>query len=171
MAEPDPIPVYPEKAPGDVFNSTDYNNIATGIETNFGSIGANNTDITALQELLLYEYDKRSALTMTETYQQIGLVDLAEVPIGVYEIKFSVAYNFADINDSAYFQFNVNNGAFYEFSSEPSDTTDRLDFIYFYPHEQNADGPLRVELQSRKEDIAASALSIQYADTIVQRVK
>lgn len=117
-----------------------------------------------------YNYDKRSGVTVTEVYQTIGNVNLPSMPAGIYEIKFSVAYNFADTNDSAYFQFNINGGTFYEFIEEPSDATDRLTFVYFFPYEQDADGPMNVLLQARKEDAAASTMTIEYTDTVIQRV-
>lgn len=121
--------------------------------------------------LFTYDYDKRSNLTIPETYTEIGNVTtpVARRP-GVYYVAFSVAYVFADVNDSAYFQFRINGSAFYEFILEPSDQTDRLSFIYNFPFVLDTEQVCVVELQSRKSDVAASTLSIEFADTVFQRV-
>ena len=122
--------------------------------------------------VLVFEYDKRSNLIMTEAYQTIGDVsNVNQLAAGVYMIGFSIAYTFPDTNDSAHFQFQVNGSPFYEFIREPADTTDRLEFLYNFPFVLDTPGSLDVVIQSRKSDAGAAQLTIEFADTYFQRVK
>ena len=119
----------------------------------------------------IYDFDKRiDVLDISENFTNIGnLITPVANQAGIYEVKFSIAYSFSDINDSVFIRFRVDGGPWFEFLDEPSDVTDLRGWFYAYPQEFAA-GSHQVELEIRKEDAQANQLDVHFADTIMQLV-
>lgn len=119
---------------------------------------------------LTYDYTKSgSTLDISEVYAQVSETTSPSRPAGVYEVGFSLTYQYPDINDSAYLRFRTNGGAWSEFTSEPKDVQDLNGVYYQFPFEHGG-GQMSIEVEMRKEDALAAQLDCLFADTWFRRV-
>jgi len=120
-------------------------------------------------DILRFAVDKRSDLTMTDAYTEVGNVSLDNCDMGTYEYGLSLTSIFDQTNKSEYLRFSTDGGnTWYEFSSEPADKTDDNPTSYNFFLE-NMSGDLNFQVQARKED-ATGVMSIHFVDTYIRRV-
>jgi len=116
-----------------------------------------------------FEVDKRTDVSIPETYTEIGNVTMAGAEEGTYEYGFSLTWLFDQVNKSEFLRFSSDGGViWHESNSELSDSAfEKRDAYQFYI--PLSSGDLNLIVQVRKED-ATGVMDVQFADTWIKRV-
>ena len=121
-------------------------------------------------DILRFEVDKTSDLTMTDTYQEIGNVEMLDAELGTYEYGFSVTHSFDSTTTSEMFRMSLDDGATWdEYIIEPKDKTDEIFDSYNF-FKVGMSGDLSLILEARQET-SAGVMVVQFADVFIRRVK
>ena len=107
-------------------------------------------------------------LDIPDTFTSVAtLTSPADTPAGTYEVKFAINWAFNRTTSSAYFQWRIDGGPWFEIEAEPADSTDKHVSSYFYPTDFTG-GLHVVEIEARKET-GAGTLDVLFADIIMDR--
>ena len=125
--------------------------------------------VPELFDILTYDFQKVSGqLDLPETYVNICTLTTPYREAGLYEVAFSITTTFNRDNKSLFVRWRRDGEDWNEFLTEPTDTTDKIPWTYFFPA-QYAAGVHTIEVEMRKED-ASGTLNLDFIDVIFQRI-
>jgi len=116
-----------------------------------------------------YDYEKSvDVLDIGDTYQLVGRLTTPLREAGTYVLGFSLTWDFDRTTESVFMRWRQEGGAWNEYSSEPTETTDSNTAFYEFP----SDYPEQIhdiELEMRKET-ALGTFDLRFLDIFLQRV-
>ena len=125
--------------------------------------------MSELFDIVTFDTNKVSAINnIPEVYTDIISVTTPSRDAGTYVMGFSIQYTFDSTSTSAYLQFRIDGGPWYEYRREPKDNSDAIGIFYSFPKDLTA-GVHTLEVQMRKET-AAGILNVVFGDAWFQRV-
>jgi len=149
-------------------------NIATNtsaISLHEASINILDTKTTDLEALTTdYHFSKvAGASTTTNTYSPLNSLLVTAAQGTVYEVKFSMTFNYNTTTRSAYFRFTVDGGiSWNEVRKEAKDVTDNNAVFYAFPITHIPGDNIDLQVEYRTES-NGNVLKVSFIDVVAER--
>jgi len=135
------------------------------------AIATLNSRVAALEAATtpIYEFDKKIDVNLPITWTDLGTVNIASHPAGIYQYLVSFTFVLDSINSSGEFRYSIDGGStWFEFSIEPKDINNTQPYTHVFPYEATEDEGLSLMLQGQKQD-AGDTLIVQFSDVAIEK--